>query len=140
MNEGATTGDIPEKVWSVEIDLVATLYVRGADAEQAAERARRFVDGATLEVSGPDVYAGTYAPGMPEASLSPAMTIDGRQRADQAGTEIVASDMEMVAELTPQAAGTAACADGIHSWAAETRRLAADETCADCGEPYGEPA
>lgn len=68
------------KVFSVEVALCATMYVRAATAEEAAEKARAFVEDGGFDLDGqPDVISGKQLddPNLPEVSLSPAMTLYG---------------------------------------------------------------
>lgn len=79
------------KLYSVDIKIIGTAYIKAGSAKQAREMARNLkMEG--LEVSGDPLISGLeYShPDLPEISLSPAMTLYG----PTGGVELVEGDID----------------------------------------------
>lgn len=87
------------KLFSRDVMIAATAYIV-ADSEEEAQKKFDTLKGNGLEISEDDddmIYGGQYHAGMPEISLSPAMTIHGTFPGDDTpvgGFEVVEEELD----------------------------------------------
>lgn len=76
-------------IYTVDVRLYATAYIRASSAKEALEIAKRELSGEFIEVaeqreSDIPITGERFSPEMPDVSLSPAMTIKGPDRGERA--------------------------------------------------------
>jgi hypothetical protein len=65
---------VPDKVYSCDVQIAGTAYVKASNKTEAQKKLRAFVD-SCIEVHGPEISDQRLDdPDLPEVSLSPAMT------------------------------------------------------------------